>query len=74
MNEPKEPAMNGNECLGSGVLFVPVMTIERFAELVGLTAKTVEAQVHRGYYPTTKIGKRRMINVAAYYQELTTQH
>ncbi|WP_431025031.1 DNA-binding protein [Halomonas sp. H5] len=43
---------------------VPVMTIERFAELSGLTPDTVRGQLHQGNLPLIKIGRRRLVNVA----------
>lgn len=44
---------------------IPEMTIEKYAELVGVTTATVRNWCNRGYLPTVKTGKRRMINLAA---------
>ena len=44
---------------------VPEMTIERYAQQVGVSARTVEGWVAKGLIPTIKVGKRRLINVAA---------
>ncbi|ATJ81232.1 DNA-binding protein [Halomonas beimenensis] len=43
---------------------VPVMTIERFAELSGLTPDTVRGQLQQGNLPVIKVGRRRLVNVA----------
>ncbi len=43
---------------------VPVMTIERFAELSGLTPDTIRGQLQQGNLPVIKIGRRRLVNVA----------
>jgi len=45
-------------------LAVPEMTIEQYAENVGVSVRTVEGWIERGYLPSVKIGKRRLINVA----------
>ena len=44
---------------------VPEMTIEHYAQHVGVTTRTVEGWVAKGLLPTTKVGRRRLINVAA---------
>ncbi|WHI46782.1 hypothetical protein [Microbulbifer sp. VAAF005] len=41
----------------------PVCTQEQYAVDAGHTLKTVRAQVDRGYLPTIKIGRYRMINL-----------
>ncbi|WP_244179785.1 DNA-binding protein [Salinicola salarius] len=43
---------------------VPVMTIERFSELSGLSFDTIKGQLQQGNLPLFKIGRRRMVNVA----------
>ena len=45
--------------------FVPVMCQDRFSDLTGLSEATVRGMIEKGHLPTLKIGKRRMINVAA---------
>lgn len=45
--------------------FVPLMSQERFAELVGLSEATIRGMIQSGYLPAFKMGKRRMVNVAA---------
>lgn len=41
-----------------------VCSKKRFAELTGEELGVIEAQVERGYLPSVKIGKRRMVNLA----------
>ncbi|MCH4564364.1 DNA-binding protein [Halomonas sp. EGI 63088] len=43
---------------------VPVMTVERFSELSGLTADTIRGQIQQGNLPFIKVGRRRLVNVA----------
>ncbi|GAB2782190.1 hypothetical protein GCM10027040_05320 [Halomonas shantousis] len=43
---------------------VPLMTVERFAELSGLSPDTVRGQLQQGNLPIFKIGRRRLVNVA----------
>jgi excisionase family DNA binding protein len=49
---------------------VPVLTKERFADLVGVSVDVVRGWVARGLVPTVRLGRRRLINVAALQQEL----
>lgn len=44
---------------------VPVMTKERFAELVGVEVGVVRGMLDRGYLPAVKLGRHRLVNVAA---------
>ncbi|MDP3332639.1 MAG: hypothetical protein Q8S55_11755 [Methylococcaceae bacterium] len=44
---------------------VPVMHPDKFADLIGLSAGVVGGWIDLGYVPTLKIGKYRMINLAA---------
>ncbi|WP_060410974.1 helix-turn-helix domain-containing protein [Burkholderia cepacia] len=50
--------------VGSGA-GIPLMDRARFAELVGVSLATVNAQVARGLLPVVKIGKRSYINLVA---------
>ena len=43
----------------------PLMTVERFADAVGLRSEVVRGWVYADYIPTTKVGKYRLINVVA---------
>ena len=43
----------------------PEMTIEKYAEVIGVTDHTVRGWIKKGFLPTIKLGKRRMINVSA---------
>jgi len=46
---------------------VPVMHPDKFAELIGLSAGVVGGWIDLGYVPTVKIGKYRLINLAALF-------
>ena len=43
----------------------PLMTVEVWAKAIGLDVTVVQAQVNRGYWPTIRVGKRRLVNVEA---------
>ena len=51
--------------------FVPVMTRDQFAQFVGVTKRTVDGWVSRGYVPVIRFGngedtaKHSLVNVAA---------
>ncbi|WP_353979474.1 DNA-binding protein [Salinicola endophyticus] len=49
---------------------VPLMTKERFADLSGLSLDTIEGHLRRGYLPSYKLGRHRMINIALLQAEL----
>lgn len=51
------------------VLATPVMTQGRFAQLTGLTEGQVRGMVDRGHLPTLKIGRMRLVNMAALSQD-----
>lgn len=53
------------ECSGTSAIAFPVVTKERFAELSGLEVGVVRGMIDRGYLPTVKIGRHRMINLDA---------
>lgn len=42
---------------------VPLMTVELFAELIGLPVGVCQAQADRQLWPIVRVGKRRFINV-----------
>ncbi|HEX7030366.1 MAG TPA: hypothetical protein VF254_07200 [Gammaproteobacteria bacterium] len=44
---------------------IPVMTKERFAELVGVEVGVVRGMLDRRHLPSVKIGRHRFVNVAA---------
>lgn len=46
-------------------LSLPLLTRERYAELVGLEPGVVIAQCERGLLPTVRVGKRTLVNVEA---------
>lgn len=43
----------------------PFCTAERFSDLAGVTVDVVRAWIARGYLPTKKIGKYRLVDVVA---------
>ncbi len=47
----------------SKVISVPLMTVERFAELIGLPVGVCKAQTDRRQWPVVKVGRRVFINV-----------
>jgi len=53
-------------------VFVPVLSVDRYAKSIGIDVGVVDGWVKRGYIPTIKIGKRRLINIAAMTQELSS--
>lgn len=54
---------------GMAPVFLPLMTVEAYAELAGIPFGVLTAQVDRGMWPTVKIGKRRLLNIAALWQQ-----
>lgn len=44
---------------------VPVMTRQRFCELSGVSEEVARGWMQKGSVPTVKVGKRRLVNVAA---------
>ena len=52
-------------CLSpSPALVCPVLTKERFAELSGLEVGVVRGMLDRGYLPSVKLGRHRLVNLA----------
>jgi len=49
---------------------VGLMTLEKFAEAVGLPPGVVLGHLNRGMLPTVTLGRRRLINVIALQREL----
>ena len=50
---------------------VPVMSAERFADLVGMKPGVIKGWCDRGHIPTLLIGRHRMVNIAALTQQCT---
>ena len=48
---------------------VPEMTIEQYAQHVGVSNRTVEEWIAKNHIPSIKIGRRRLVNVLARAQE-----
>ena len=44
---------------------VPEMTIEQYAQYVGVSVRTVEGWIAKNHIPSVKIGRRRLVNVLA---------
>ena len=58
--------------INSGVVGSPLvglMTLEKFADSVGLPHGVVLGFLNKGYLPTVTLGRRRLINVAALQRE-----
>ncbi|MXS85446.1 hypothetical protein ABO04_05835 [Nitrosomonas sp. HPC101] len=53
---------------------MPIMTMEAFAHTIGLPFSVFHAQYKRGYWPTTKIGKRVFVNVEAVRMQMGKQY
>lgn len=53
--------------LGGQNLVLPLLSVARFAELVGLSEACVASAVDRGYWPVIRVGKRRFVNMVAVY-------
>jgi len=51
----------------------PVMPWREFADWVRMDVEVVENWVKRGYLPTVKIGRYRMVNVAQLTQSLLNE-
>jgi len=51
------------------LLATPVMTQDRYAQLTGLTEGQVRGQIEKGHLPSLKIGRVRMVNIAALSQQ-----
>ncbi len=47
----------------------PLVTKKLFSQMSGLTEETIRGMIERGYLPTVKIGKHRMVNVALITKE-----
>ncbi len=50
----------------------PVMPWRQFADWIGMTEEhgIVEAWIKRGFLPSLKIGKHRMVNIALFVKQL----
>lgn len=47
----------------------PLIKPQRFAELVGVSVRTVEGWMQNGYLPIVKIGRHPLINLALVHQQ-----
>ncbi|QLG88181.1 hypothetical protein HQ393_07920 [Chitinibacter bivalviorum] len=48
----------------------PLMTRQRFSELIGLPEGVLNAQIDKGYWPIVKIGKYSFVNIALLNKQL----
>ncbi|WP_228739351.1 hypothetical protein [Marinobacter arenosus] len=55
------------------LIATPVMTQDRYAQLTGLTEGQVRGQIEKGHLPSLKIGRVRMVNIAALSQQALDQ-
>ncbi|MDF1694106.1 MAG: hypothetical protein P1U47_17180 [Zhongshania sp.] len=55
--------------LGASVHSGPLVTKKLFSQLSGLSEETIRGMIERGYLPTAKIGKHRLVNVALLTKE-----
>ncbi|TCO81112.1 hypothetical protein EV699_110138 [Plasticicumulans lactativorans] len=62
--EPQAPAMPQGM-----TAFVPVMHKERFSELSGIELGVLDNWIDRGYVPTLKVGRHRLINLVLLMKE-----
>lgn len=60
------PAANAGSLLNGAGL----MTLEKFAEVVGLPPGVVLGHLNRGIIPSVTLGRRRLVNVVALQREL----
>lgn len=51
----------------------PLISKRLFADLVGVTERTVEGWMTKGYVPTVKIGRHPLVNIALIYQQCLDQ-
>lgn len=52
---------------------VPVMEKSKFAELVGVDVGVVNGWIDKGYIPSMKLGKHRLVNIALLAEECMKQ-
>ncbi len=52
------------------LITIPEMTMEQYAHAVGVTTGTVEKWIARGYLPSFKLGKYRMVNIVQRIHDL----
>lgn len=52
---------------------VPLVSKHLFADLVGVTARTVDGWIEKGHIPTVKVGRHPLVNLALMYQQCLIQ-
>ena len=51
-------------------VYCPVVNKKRFSEMTGLSEDTIRGMMDRGYLPTKKIGRHRLINISKLIEEM----
>lgn len=46
-------------------LSIPVVTVEKFSLLTGLSVPCISSAIDRGFWPVVRVGRRRLINLEA---------
>jgi len=54
-------------------LLIPLMSIDRFSELVGVSKGVLRGNIDKGYIPTKTVGRRRMVNLSKLNHDLIGQ-
>lgn len=68
MGAPDNLEQLQNAAAAASALLLPLLTREKFADLVGLTHATVFSMCDRGYLPTLHLGRRVFVNLEALRQ------
>lgn len=55
--------------LPDGVLFIPEISLEVYCQMTGFAPGVVRGWCERGYLPSFKRGKHRVINLAALHHQ-----
>lgn len=63
MNAPTNAGQFNPE-LSAQALALPLISVDRFAELAGIAPGVIRGWISRGYLPTYSIGKYTLINLA----------
>lgn len=67
--EAQAPGIRDNVPVPPFQIPMPYVTKQRFSELSGLDIGVVDAHVDRGYLPSKRIGRHRLINLARLWAE-----
>lgn len=61
----RKPVMQPSLVQPMDAVSSPLVTRERFAEIVGLPTGVIVGMINKGYLPTVSIGKYSLVNLAA---------